>query len=45
MEEIQQSADVPMENVESALCLIQSFDPPGVAARPSPNACSFGLRP
>ena len=33
MEEIQQSADVPMESIESAVFLIQSFDPPGVAAR------------
>jgi len=44
MEEIQKAAEVPMESVESALFLIQTFDPPGVAARTVTECLLLQLR-
>jgi RNA polymerase sigma-54 factor len=45
MDEIRQSADVPMDKVESALHLIQSFDPPGVGARTVTECLLLQLKP
>jgi RNA polymerase sigma-54 factor len=44
LEEIQQMGDYPAEEVEATLALVQSFDPPGVAARDLVECLRIQLR-